>query len=103
MMPSGRHSGLRHDVARTPPGQRRRRHPGYRFVHVRPDGSQHPAGETIGSWPAALSRVERMVAILQAELIRGNPDAGGEVWVINIANGVMIRKLLITLPQRDDG
>lgn len=84
-------------------GRRRRRHPGYRFVHVRPDGSQQPVGEMLGSWPSALSRVERLVAILQAELMRGNPDAGGEVWVISTAHGVMIQKLPIIMPQPDDG
>jgi hypothetical protein len=87
-------------VARS--GRRRWRHPGYRFVHVLPDGSQYPAGEVIGSWPAALRQLERLAAILQAELIRGNSDAGGEVWAINIVNGAIVRKEPITRPQPDD-
>jgi hypothetical protein len=39
---------------------------------------------------------------LQAELIRGNPDAGGEVWVISTVNGAIVRKLPITRPQPND-
>jgi hypothetical protein len=72
-------------------------------VHVLPDGSQQPAGEVIGSWPSALRQFERLVAILQAELMRGNPDAGGEVWVISTMSGAIVRKLPITLPHHDDG
>jgi hypothetical protein len=71
--------------------RRRRQRAGYRLVHVLPNGSRRVVAELIGAWPEARARAERLVGALQAEVARGNTDAGGVVWVMDTANGTIVQ------------
>jgi hypothetical protein len=73
----------------------RRHHPHYQLVHVLPDGSRTRVGPLITAWPAAVARAEELVAALQAEAVRGNPDAGGVVWIIDLTTITIAQQLVI--------
>jgi hypothetical protein len=66
---------------------RRRAH--YQLVHVLPDGSRTRVGPQITAWLEAVARAEDLVAALQAEVARGNPDAGGVIWIINVTTSAI--------------
>jgi hypothetical protein len=76
--------------------RRRWRRPGYRLVHVQPDGARQVVGAPIGAWPDALARAERLALTLRMEVERGNLDAGGAVWVIDTENGTIVQSLPVS-------
>jgi hypothetical protein len=76
----------------SPVGRRRTR---YQLVHVLPDGSRTRVGPLITAWLAAVARAEELVAALQAELARGNLDAGGVIWIIDLTTSAIAQQLVI--------
>jgi hypothetical protein len=76
-------------------GRWRRHHPHYQLVHVLPDGSRTRVGPLITAWPAAVARAEELVAALQAEVARDNPDAGGVIWIIDLTTSAIAQQLVI--------
>jgi hypothetical protein len=63
---------------------RRRAH--YQLVHVLPDGSRTRVGAQITAWLEAVAR---------AEVARGNPDAGGVIWIIDVDHSAIAQQLVI--------
>jgi hypothetical protein len=76
-------------------GRWRRHQPHYQLVHVLPDGSRTRVGPQITAWLAAVARAEELVAALQAEAARGNPDAGGVIWIIDVDHSTIAQQLVI--------
>jgi hypothetical protein len=69
---------------------------------VTPDGTRRAAGTLRGVWPTALARGERLVVALRAEIVRGNLDAAGEVWIVDTRTGLIVRTLPVVSPDADD-